>query len=218
MYLLLKKQRVQPETYSERTELKEPNLTIYHTLKKPTVLQILMFNGLMAFAMWPINAFIPIFFVNERGLTIPEASFLMNAASVSGILSMPMGGYLTDRFGFRIPSYISMIVLSSMSLFLPAFEVGVHTVLAFLLWGLFGNMANTAVMVLLADAVPNKVRGAFFGILNFVEWIGGTLGPISLGNIIDLFGFSSFFYSTLCIYIAATIIIVTTKKHSSRLT
>jgi MFS family permease len=206
--LLLTKTRLTSRYESEGTECEEEaNTTILQTMQRRVVLNVLLFNFLTSLTMWSLNAFLPIFFVNVRGLTVSEASFLLNAASASGILCMPFGGYLTDKFGFKIPSYISLLVLGATSVYIPIFQIGVHTVITFILWGFLGGMANTAVMTLLADIVPFRIRGTFFGVLNFVGWIGGTIGSVLLGHIIDLYGFISFFSIILIIYLGSTVII-----------
>jgi MFS family permease len=216
MILLFKKLRL-PRAPNEISPLKTEvvDIGISQTLKRWTVLRILVFNAVMALAMWPIRSFLPVFFVNERGLTIPDASFLMNVANIAGILCMPIAGYVTDNFGFKIPSYIAMTITGLITILVPTTQVGFHTVIAFALWGLFGCMSGTAIMVLLSEVVPDKVRGTFYGILNFVGWIGGTIGPIVFGRIIDLFGFTTFFFSALIILIISSSIIATAKRTKS---
>jgi MFS family permease len=209
MFLLLKKRRFH-EVDTTRVERVRTN--IWHTLKQRAVIQVLTFNFVLALAARPIRTFLSVFFVTERGLTIPDASFLMNVVNIAGVICTPLAGFLTDKFGFKVPSYIAMTITSVVTISVPLTQVGVHTVISFVLWGLFGCMTGTAFMVLLTEVVPDRVRGTFFGILNFVGWIGGTVGPIVLGSVIDLFDFTIFFYTSVFILLIATSIIVSIKR------
>jgi sugar phosphate permease len=80
------------------------------------------------------------------------------------------------------------------------------------MWGILGGLANSPLQVFLSKAVPENARGTFFGLQNGVGFIGSAVGPIILGFIADIMGFTTFFRAILVIYIVTFVISWTTIK------
>ena len=130
----------------------------------------------------------PTFLVEKFGFKLTSAG-LSGAVFIhlASALSVPIGGYLADRFASRMPG-ARMAVQAAGLLCGAAFVaiVGltpdVPTLLvAMSLFGLCKGIYDSNIFASLYDVVEPRARATAAGIMNTVGWGGGALGPLAVG-------------------------------------
>jgi MFS family permease len=106
---------------------------------------------------------------------------------LASALSMPVAGWLADRFAARRPGgrmIVQIIGLLAGSLFVIAVgqTKSVPWLLsAMVLFGLSKGFYDSNIFAAIYDAVHPRVRASAAGIMNTVGWGGGALGPLAVG-------------------------------------
>ncbi len=113
-----------------------------------------------------------------------SGSVFINLASA---FSVPLGGWLADRWSRRLAGgrmLVQALGLLAGSIFV--FLVGTTRSVAVLLtamtvFGLCKGLYDASIFAALFDVVEARARGSAAGVMNTVGWLGGALGPITVG-------------------------------------
>ena len=193
------------------------SLTVFlKYLRSRPLASTLTFNFLTSLAGWSLGAFMPTYLVLDRGLLVTEAASVMIVQAGSSIFNTFLGGYVTDRFGFKVPVVASVVVMCSLSLLIPISPLGMPMWILLLVWGLIGGWSFVALNLYILNTVPGESRGIFLGTNNQVGFISATVGPPIFGFIIDIAGFRSFFTLSLVLYMVslAPALLIRNERHS----
>lgn len=132
--------------------------------------------------------YLPIFFVNEVGLSATAVGAALGSASLSGMVGRFWGGSMTDSpaWGRRRILLIAMVV-SALGSFALAFANDLNTlVIGNLLMGLGVGLYWPATEAMVADLSPLEQRGEAFAITRLADSIGLGLGVVLGGILITL--------------------------------
>jgi MFS family permease len=132
--------------------------------------------------------YLPIFFVNEVGLSATAVGAALGSASVSGMIGRFWGGSMIDSptWGRRRTLLISMVV-SAMGSFALAFANDLSTlVIGNLLMGFGVGLYWPATEAVVADLSPLENRGEAYAITRLADSIGLGLGVVLGGILITL--------------------------------
>ncbi|MGQ9523662.1 MAG: MFS transporter [Armatimonadota bacterium] len=120
---------------------------------------------------------------------------LVSAAPMFGSLAQVLSSYLVERTGRRRAIFVSSAVVQRLVwipiAFLPWLlprGPGLLWVLAVLVFAgsVFGNLSGPAWMSWMADFVPLKIRGKYFGLRMRIGTIIGMLSALTAGLVLDL--------------------------------
>jgi MFS family permease len=132
--------------------------------------------------------YLPIFFVNEVGLSATAVGAALGSASLSGMIGRFWGGSMIDspNWGRRRVLLIAMVV-SALGSFALAFANDLNTlVIGNLLMGLGVGLYWPATEAMVADLSPLAQRGEAFAITRLADSIGLGLGVVLGGILITL--------------------------------
>jgi len=126
---------------------------------------------------------------------VEKFHFQLTSAGLSGsifihlasALSVPLGGWLADRWATRHPG--GRMLVQALGLFLGSvfvFLVGATQSIGVLLivmslFGLCKGLYDSNIFAAIFDVVDPRARGSAAGIMNTVGWGGGALGPLAVG-------------------------------------
>ncbi len=134
-----------------------------------------------------ISVFRAIFFQNFLLWSPEKTGFITFISCIPVILISPVGGYLSDKFGPKLP-----ISLGFMSLICSFLWVGllVQSSLPILLLGLLAFSFGVPLVLTPSyssamGAVPPKKAGIAFGTIATIRALGGTLGVAMIGSLIN---------------------------------
>lgn len=174
----------------------------------PTVLSLVAFFTMLALSGSAISNFSVAALMADRGLSLASASTALTAYLGMAALGVLAGGYLADRtkrhgdvaaVGFGLTA---VIVLTVGLVHMPTPLL----VLAMGLGGFLSGMIMPSRDMLVRKASPPGAAGRVFGLVSTGFNIGGTVGPLMFGWIMDhaapfwIFGVSVIFMAMTALY------------------
>lgn len=147
-----------------------------------------------------ITIFWAIYFQDVLGWSPINAGFVIFLCCVPVVIIAPLGGYLLDKVGPKIPIGCGYILLIA-SLFWIAFTIG--SSLPLLLPGLiaFGvgiSLILTPSYATAMNAVPPSKSGIAFGTIQMIRSLASALGVATIGSFFDNYaGESGLFYAQI---------------------
>jgi DHA2 family multidrug resistance protein-like MFS transporter len=140
-------------------------------------------------ATFPPLFLMPFYLVDARGLSLGTAGAIISALPICMVLSAPLAGVLSDRFGSAAVATAGMLLVGGSLLALAQFGpdtayVQVAASLAGVGAGAaMGNAANAAALM---SAVPASRRGMASGTLGTARYIGQSVGVALTSSVITL--------------------------------
>lgn len=150
---------------------------------------------LLMLAFLGANFVATIFLTWTPSFLVDKFGFKLTSAGLSGAvfihlasaLSVPIGGYLADRFASKLPG--ARMLVQGSGLLLGAVFVGIvgltpdipTLLIAMSIFGLCKGLYDANIFASLYDVVQPRARATAAGIMNTVGWGGGALGPLAVG-------------------------------------
>ena len=151
-------------------------------------------GGCVGFGMF--ISFMPLY-IRSLGMQTIAVGFVCATQALANAIARIPAGWLCDRVNDR-----RLLVFSGtsvLSLAMAAFGL-CHTLLALLVtaaaMGFSMGIAFTVICALIADAVPNKMRGLAMGCYNTCVYLGMMLCALGMGIVIREHGFRAGFFLT----------------------
>lgn len=160
-------------------------------------------EGLQNMTVGALEAFLPIYAVTVAGLNAFQAGLLWGIQILATILSKPIMGKISDRYG-RKPIIISGMILCAVSFGMIPLLKGFYPLLfAAIFFGLGEAFVTSSSAALVADICKEKHFGTAMGTFGTIFDIGHASGPILAGFLIAKFDYLSAFWIMSAILIAA---------------
>jgi MFS family permease len=161
----------------------------------------LIFIGVRMVAGQMVGIFIPIYLVDEKGISSVLASFIYGIGSAVRVVGAPVGGLLASRFGAK-RWLLAALSLTYMSLGLAiAIPDNVAFVVFYISYSFCNTLSMTASSALMAQLSPTRRRGLGYALFFLPGSIVGAVAPLISASIADAFGMTSIFVVSITIYI-----------------
>jgi MFS family permease len=152
-------------------------------------------------------AFLPLYAAQELGLSTVSVGILIASIYAVELLSMPIIGYLGDRFGRK--RTIIAGLLASFVLFLLYFMVRSSTQLFLVSMGTGVAFSGTSLLLsMIPDVTPKRMYGATVGVFGSFEDLGSIAGPLLFGLVWSTLGPIYIFAVTAVTQLAAAGLVV----------
>ena len=176
-------------------------------LRERSVLAIMSAGVFMSMGRLSVLTFLPIYLTEDLNLSTLGLGFYLMLLYLMGMVSQPIMGVVSDRFGRKVvllPAYISLGVLY---LLIPATANGFQLALVIGTMGLFfygtGNIATAAVM----DLSSSQVQGSTMSVMSVFRHVFTLPSPIIAGVIVTAWGTeAAFIYAGALLLLGALII------------
>jgi len=148
---------------------------------------IVLVFGLRDFCFWGTTAMTPAMSQDIYGFSKQTAGLLLGLMSVTGVVSQPLAGTLSDRFGRRRVLAIALFIAGPILIFFPHF----NHILIFPAALIAGSMVLCTVPVVdatLADVIHPSLRGRMYGITLTIGLLIGAFSPFVTGLAYDYEG------------------------------
>ena len=130
-------------------------------------------------------AYIPFFLVDQHQVPSDLAGLSISLLAGIGIISAPVGGALSDRFG-RAPVLIAVTAsVGPLILALTYVPYGIGMIVVLLMYGLSMNTRLPVLESLFADAIPAHRRSTVLGMYYFIGQESSGLTTPLVGRLID---------------------------------
>ena len=180
---------------------------IKEMLKERSVLAIMSAGVFMSMGRLSALTFLPIYLTEDLNLSTLGLGFYLMLLYLMGMVSQPIMGVVSDKFGRKVvllPAYISLGLLY---LVIPATGNGFQLALAIGAMGLFfygtGNIATAAVM----DLSSSQIQGSTMSVMSVFRHVFTLPSPIIAGVIVTAWGTeAAFIYAGALLLVGALII------------
>ena len=130
-------------------------------------------------------AWLPLVLKEEYGLSVVATSSALSLFNVAGMLSNPLGGVVSDRFGKRNVLMASFAFLGLDVLLFARRPTGLWVYLAVLVLGWFINFVRSPSFTIIPDVFGTEAAGSISGVQNTFASLGALVLPYTLGFIRD---------------------------------
>lgn len=160
-------------------------------------------EGLQNMTMGALEAFLPIYAVQVAGLNAFQAGLLWGVQVLVTILSKPLMGRLSDRYGRKSAIVLGMLACAVSFAAIPLLIRFELLILASLLFGLGEAFVTSSSAALVADLCQEKHFGTAMGTFGTIFDVGHASGPILAGLLIARWGYLAAFSILSAVLLAA---------------
>jgi MFS family permease len=131
---------------------------------------------------------IPLYGSEAIGLNVQAVGFIVSISSFVDMSLFPAAGFIMDRFGRRYATVPCFFIFATGMAMVPFTHSYMALLVATIIMGLGNGIGSGTMMTLGADLAPADRRGEFLGVWRLIGDVGGTTGPLIVGNIAELTG------------------------------
>ena len=169
-------------------------------------------EGLQNLTVGALEAFLPIYAVTRAGLNEFQAGLLWGVQVVVTILSKPVMGRTSDRFGRKPLIVAGMFLCAGSFAAIPLLQGFVPLLAAAVFFGLGESFVTSSSAALVADVCKEKHFGTAMGTFGTIFDIGHASGPILAGVLIARYDYLSSFLFMAALLVAAVPVFVMNVK------
>lgn len=170
-------------------------------------------EGLQNLTVGALEAFLPIYAVTRAGLNEFQAGLLWGVQVVVTIISKPVMGKTSDRFGRKPLIVAGMVLCAGAFGAIPLLNDFYSLMIAAIFFGFGEAFVTSSSAALVADVCKEKHFGTAMGTFGTIFDIGHASGPILAGVLIARYDYLSSFLFMAAILLAAIPIFLVTVKH-----
>jgi predicted MFS family arabinose efflux permease len=160
------------------------------------LLPVILVFCMRDFCWWGATYLTPAMTEMNLGFSKKAAGTLIGLMSLTGVISQPVAGTLSDRIGRRRMLFLTIIIGSGAVVLFPFLDgsmlFGAALIAGCVLLGSVPIVDATA-----ADIVPPAFRGRMFGMMMTVGLMAGAASPYIMGLIHDIAGGYRMAYAVL---------------------
>jgi MFS family permease len=199
---LLKEKEAVEKSWGLKESLKKFASGIKEVISDKRIVITSNMEGLQNMTVGALEAFLPIYAVTVAGLNEFQAGLLWGIQVLSTILSKPVMGKTSDRYG-RKPLIVAGMILCSVSFgLIPLLKDFYLLMLAAIFFGFGEAFVTSSSAALVADICKEKHFGTAMGTFGTIFDIGHAAGPILAGILIVRFDYLYSFWIMSGILIA----------------
>jgi len=151
------------------------------------ILPVIMVFGVRDFCLWGMTYLTPAMAQTSIGFSVETAGLLIGLMSLTGVVSQPLAGTMSDRFGRRKVIVFSLAAAAPCVLLFP--HAGQLSIFPLVIAAGFALLATVPVVdAAAAEIVPPSMRGRLFGMMMTLGILLGALSPYVVGVIHDVSG------------------------------
>jgi MFS family permease len=127
-------------------------------------------------------------------------------ALTSGLIGNLLGGAMADKFGRKANMIFGLIASATSALLMVVIKNILLFYVAIAIVGIFEDIAGPARQAMIADLVPEELRGDAYGIFRIVYNLSATIGP-AIGGIMASRSFDTLFFADVVISVLVAVFV-----------
>ncbi len=180
---------VSTEQLSNRRQLSQAeniNVGLRSIVTNFTLMLAAMFSTMLVSV--GMMVFFSLYLVDVFEVSQPFASLLLGILFISGMPGGLIGGWVSDKFGRKSVSLLSLAAGPILVFSVLQVEIGIPMVILLVLTGFFGFFLPPTFDALLADITPTIHRGKIYALYFTATGIWASVVPLIIGGIADTLG------------------------------
>jgi MFS family permease len=159
---------------------------------------------------------IPLFAKETISLSTIEIGTMYSIGSISNIVTIQLAGRMGDKFGRRRIIFSGFLLLSISSFTFLYTKNFNQIIISYALFMVSFGLVNTSQQTFSIDIADPSQRGLYVGIYREGEALGGMIGPMIAGFLIDNFGFSYPFITIILISTLMSVMSIFIKESNTK--
>jgi MFS family permease len=169
-------------------------------------------EGLQNLTVGALEAFLPIYAVTRAGLNEFQAGLLWGVQIVVTIISKPVMGRTSDRFGRKPLIVVGMVLCAGAFAAIPLLKDFYSLMIAAIFFGFGEAFVTSSSAALVADVCKEKHFGTAMGTFGTIFDIGHASGPILAGVLIARYDYLYAFWFMAALLVLAVPVFVANVK------
>ncbi|MGC2061776.1 MAG: MFS transporter [Thermodesulfovibrionales bacterium] len=173
-------------------------------------------EGLQNMTVGALEAFLPIYAVRVAGLNEFQAGILWGVQVVTTILSKPIMGKTSDRYGRKALITVGLLICAVSFGLVPVFQDFYLLMITAAFFGLGEALVQSSGAAFVADLCKEKHFGTAMGTFGTIFDIGHATGPILAGFLLASHSYLfSFWVMAAVLLLAAPVFVVTVRAEET---
>jgi MFS family permease len=178
------------------------------------LLTILVATGGFTIVQTAVGTFLPVYLRNDLGYQQVETGLLLAAAQVGGIVSQPVMGFLSDRFGRQGVLVPALVFLGVGVLAVGTVPAGWPLVVSVVFMGAFQFPLMALFLASAMDIVGQEVQATTVSLVFGAGSIFGSFSPALAGLLADRFGVQAVFLYGAAVAVLAAALLLLGPRHA----
>ena len=163
--------------------------TVFRALKQPVIWGIAAVKGLRGMSLVALLTILPLYFYDDLSMGPSSRGLHIGLLIVVGIITKPLAGYLSDRFGRKQILIPGLIWSSLIALSLVFFSQGIFLAISIVLLGVFLYPDQPIITAATLDIAGENISSSVLGVTGTISLAMSTMSPLMAGAIYQNFGF-----------------------------
>jgi|TARA_B110000263_G_C15273862_1_gene494878 FSR family fosmidomycin resistance protein-like MFS transporter len=168
-------------------------------LVNPTVVAMVALTSVRAMAHNSLSIFLIVYMDEDLGFEVFKIGYHMALLTLLGVVSAPIMGWTSDKFGRRPVITLSLFSISSLILLLIVFGDGFSLVVILGMLGIFLYTVNPVMLAAAIDGAPKGTESSVTALMFTGPSIFGAISPVIAGLLKANWGMDSVFLYAGCI-------------------
>ncbi|MCZ6614960.1 MAG: MFS transporter, partial [Chloroflexi bacterium] len=162
--------------------------SVRQVLRQPAMITILLVTGGFISAQAAVSTFLPIYLREDLGYSSLATSAFLSVSQVSGIISQPAMGFLSDRFGRKAVILPSILMLGITVFAIPFAWNGPSLLLVVVVMGAFNFPLMAIILAAALDVSGDDVPATTVSLVFGATVVFSSLTPGLAGVLADVTG------------------------------
>ena len=162
-------------------------------LKNRAFVAVMAVSGLRGAGHGAVLVFLPVYLREDLEFSLTRVALHMSAAQLAGIVTQPLMGSLSDRFGRKAVLGPSMVALGMLFFALKYADPGIQLIAVIVASGVFLYSLHAIFIAAGSDFGSAEVQSTVVSLAYGTVFITGTFSPLVGGLIADSYGITSVF-------------------------
>ena len=179
---------------AEKPDIRSQLAQSARLFKNPKLMLITLIAGLRGMAFVAYIPFLTLYLHDTLGLSVQSRGAHLTLLVLVGIISTPIMGYLSDRFGRKTVLIPGMLFIGIMTVLLVPFGEGIFLLVILALLGTFLFSDQPILTAAALDIVGEGVAASTLGVLSFSRFVLSASSPLIAGYLYNRNSDYTFFY------------------------
>jgi MFS family permease len=203
-------------TEGQGSKRRLPDLSMFRNRSFFTLAAVTLALGLVNGGTGVFRTLFPPQMEIVAGVSESQIGLLIAVAGLTGLLVSVPVGIVSDRYGRKRLMVVGLLI-TAVATYLMAITIGfASAMIAVVVFGVAEAIGQGTMQVYAMDLAPVERRGAFIGVWTLFTSIGQVTGPLIVGTVADVWGFTTAFVTVVIFLVLAAFLMAVFGKETRR--